>query len=227
MVLLVSQYHIIPIDVSSVIMKKKRIALTGFALIVVLVIIGWVHFLGAAPEEIFVMAIIEDTNGDRIGVELTGGDVWDELVELYHSKEVMLIGGPVEVFIFIRPDPNYPWGFRFIPENVTVAENTAEGLQTTIRGISEDVDYWIRIGQAYVFATVVEIHERGETSDITGPDGFPDGECDMRDIGLVARNFGRTVPPAPSNCDITGQIIGVPDGTIDMRDVKLVSRHFG
>jgi hypothetical protein len=215
------------IDVSSVLMKKMRIVLTGFVLIIVLVVIGWVHILRAAPEEIFVMAIIEDTNGDRIGVEPTSGDVWDELVELYHSKEVMLIGGPVEVFIFIRPDPNYPWGFRFIPENVTVAENTAEGLQTTIRGISEDVDYWIRIGQAYVFATVVEIHERGETSDITGPDGIPDGKVDMRDIGFAARNFGRTVPPAPSACDITGARIGVPDGTIDMRDVGTIARHFG
>jgi hypothetical protein len=209
-----------------VLMEKNGITLIGVVLIVVLAI-GFVDFLRASPDEIVVMAIIEDTNGDRIGVEPTSSDVWDELVELYHSKEVMLIGGPVEVFIFIRPDPNYPWGFRFKPENVTLAENTAEGLQTTIRGISEDVYYWIRLGQAYVFAKVVEIQERGVTSDITGPDGFPDGKCNMRDIGLVAKNFGRTVPPAPSNCDITGPIIGLPDGTIDMRDVRLVARHFG
>jgi hypothetical protein len=207
--------------------KKIRIALAGLALITVLLVVGRVHFLMAAPDETLVMVIIEDTHGDRIGVEPTSSDVWDELVELYHSKEVMLIGGPVEVFIFIRPDPNYPWGFRFIPENVTVAENTAEGLQTTIRGISEVVDYWIRLGQAYVFAKVVEIHERGENSDITGPDGYPDGKVDMRDIGFAARNFGRTVPPAPSACDITGPMIGIPDGIIDMRDVGTISRHFG
>jgi hypothetical protein len=30
--------------------------------------------------------------------------------------------------------------------------------------------------------------------DITGPDGWPDGICDMRDIGLVARHFGEVDP---------------------------------
>jgi hypothetical protein len=63
--------------------------------------------------------------------------------------------------------------------------------------------------------------------DITGPDGQPDGKCDMRDLGLVARNFGRTVPPAPANCDITGPTALVPDGIIDMRDIGLIARHFG
>jgi len=63
--------------------------------------------------------------------------------------------------------------------------------------------------------------------DITGPDGWPDGECDMRDVGLVARHFGKNVPPAPANCDLTGPVSGVSDGTIDMRDVGLVARHFG
>jgi hypothetical protein len=210
-----------------VLMDKNGITLIGVVLIIVLVAIGFVHFLGASPDEIFVMAIIEDTNGDRIGVEPTSSDVWDELVELYHSKEVMFIGGVVEVFIPIEPDPNYPWGFHFKPETVIVAENVAEGLQTTIRGISEDVDYWIRISPAYVLAKVVEIHEIGEIGDITGPDGLPDDKVDMIDIGLASRNLGRTVPPAPSNCDITGPIIGVPDGAIDMRDVRLVARHFG
>jgi hypothetical protein len=63
--------------------------------------------------------------------------------------------------------------------------------------------------------------------DITGPEGYPDGKCDMRDIGLVARHFGQSVPPAPANCDITGPTPGVPDCKIDMRDIGLVARHFG
>jgi hypothetical protein len=57
--------------------------------------------------------------------------------------------------------------------------------------------------------------------DITGPTGYPDGVCDMRDIGLVARYFGQSVPPAPPNCDV------VYDGVIDMRDIGTVARHFG
>ncbi len=138
-------------------MKKEIIALAAIVLITVLVTAGWTYFLGAAADKLPGMAIIEDTNGDRIAVEPTCGEVWDELTQLYLSKGQMWVGGPVAVFIFIRPDPNYPWGFRFKPENITVAEVTAEGLQTTIRDISEDVDYWIRIGQAYVFAKVVEL----------------------------------------------------------------------
>jgi len=65
--------------------------------------------------------------------------------------------------------------------------------------------------------------------DITGPDGWPDSQCDMRDIAEVAHLFGRTPiwPYWNPNCDITGVIIGVPDAKIDMRDIGLVSRHFG
>ena len=63
--------------------------------------------------------------------------------------------------------------------------------------------------------------------DISGEDGWPDGKCDMRDVGLVARYFGEDVPPAPANCDLTGPTTGAPDGKIDMRDVGLVARHFG
>lgn len=210
-------------------MKKNRITLAGFVLIVVLAAAGGIHFLKAAPDETSGIAIIEDTNGDRIGVEPTSGEVWDKLVELHNSSEEMWIGGVVEVFIFIRPDPNYPWGFRFKPENITVAEVTAEGLQTTIRNISEDVDYWISLGQAYVFAKVMEVHERGGTGDLTGPDGYPDGKCDIIDIVTVALSFGslkgdgRYDPKA----DITGEIYLVPDDQIDIRDVALVAIHFG
>jgi outer membrane protein assembly factor BamB/PKD repeat protein len=59
--------------------------------------------------------------------------------------------------------------------------------------------------------------------DITGRDGKPDGKCDMRDVGLVAKLFGKieTDPEYDSICDV------VYDGKIDMKDVGLVARHFG
>jgi len=139
-------------------MKKKKVALVGAIIVVMSVVVAnGLSYMGAIPPETNSrLAVIEDEKGDRIGVEPVSDEVWSKLVELFHSKEMMWIGGVVEVFIFIRPDPNYPWGFRFKPENITVAEATAEGLQTTIRDISEDVDYWIRLGQAYVFAKVVD-----------------------------------------------------------------------
>lgn len=51
------------------------------------------------------------------------------------------------------------WGFRFKPETVTVAEVTAEGLQATIQYVSENLNYWLDLGWAYVDAIVTEIHE--------------------------------------------------------------------
>ncbi len=83
--------------------------------------------------------------------------------------------------------------------------------------------------------------------DITGPDGWPDGTCNIRDVALVAKAFGanlvtdptspkygeywhdppcNTCPHSP-NCDITGPPPGLPDGKINIRDVALVASHYG
>jgi DNA-binding beta-propeller fold protein YncE len=48
-----------------------------------------------------------------------------------------------------------------------------------------------------------------------------DGKVDMKDVGTVARYFGKLVPPAPSECDINS------DGKVDMRDIGAVARNFG
>jgi streptogramin lyase len=59
--------------------------------------------------------------------------------------------------------------------------------------------------------------------DITGPEGFPDGDVDIRDVSAVARLFGVS-SPSPEynpNFDING------DGDIDIKDVSTVARHFG
>lgn len=58
--------------------------------------------------------------------------------------------------------------------------------------------------------------------DITGPEGHPDGRCDMWDVGLVARLFGKKYPDPmyQPNCDV------VYDLKIEMRDVGTIARHF-
>ena len=65
--------------------------------------------------------------------------------------------------------------------------------------------------------------------DITGPDGWPDDKCDMKDVRAVAKLFGVTSqdPIYNPNCDITGPMPGMADGTIDMRDIRLVAKNFG
>ena len=56
--------------------------------------------------------------------------------------------------------------------------------------------------------------------DVTSVNGVPDGVFDMRDAGLIARNFGKSVPPANPILDLN------MDGRIDMRDVAIVALNF-
>jgi hypothetical protein len=107
----------------------------------------------------------------------------------------------------------------FAKGNYTIKAIADKVLGETDTGDNTYVDEWIIISML---------------GDITGPEDPPgsglkppDGKCDMRDVGLVARYFGQFVPPGPANCDITGPTKCVPDGKIDMRDVGLVARHFG
>ena len=106
--------------------------------------------LKALKHETDRWAVIEDVNGDRITVEPVRDEVWLQLVQMQQNESRMWIGSIVETY-------DNKWGFRFKPENVTVAEVTAEGLQASIRYISENLNYWLG-GWAYVSAKVTEIH---------------------------------------------------------------------
>jgi hypothetical protein len=59
--------------------------------------------------------------------------------------------------------------------------------------------------------------------DITGPNNWPDGKVDMRDVGSVARAFGSYIghPLYNPNYDI------IYDGKIDMKDIAEIARQFG
>jgi hypothetical protein len=95
-------------------------------------------------------AVIVDVNGDHVAVEPSRDQVWLQLVELNQNGSMMFVGGIVEKY-------DNSWGFRFKPDNVTVAQLTAEGLQATIRYISQNLDQWLG-GWAYVSSRVTEIH---------------------------------------------------------------------
>jgi parallel beta-helix repeat protein len=59
--------------------------------------------------------------------------------------------------------------------------------------------------------------------DITGPDGWPDGKVDMRDLGVVASAFGSS-PGHPR----WNQIADInQDNKVDMRDIGTTAKHFG
>ena len=48
-----------------------------------------------------------------------------------------------------------------------------------------------------------------------------DGRVDIKDLAMVAKWFGKTVPPAPINVDINY------DDTIDMKDLASVAKDYG
>jgi len=134
--------------------NRWQAVVLGF--IVIMIVSGvaiWAIYdsFSAVRHETNRWAVIEDVNRDRIAVEPIVDHVWSELVELNQNGTRMWIGGVVERY-------NNKWGFRFKPESVTIAQFTAEALQSTINGISADIDYWLSLGWAYVGAKVVEVH---------------------------------------------------------------------
>jgi len=126
------------------------------ALFIVAAVAGamvWANYVdvqNALKHETNRWAVIQDVNGDRMAVEPVSDNVWSELVQLNQNGTRMFVGGVVERY-------GNKWGFRFKPDTVTVAQVTAEGLQGTIRYISENIDYWLN-NWAYVSSRVVEIH---------------------------------------------------------------------
>jgi len=135
--------------------KKRYVAVAVFVtmMFVILGVAAWANYVNSLNEvkhETNRWAVIEDVNGDRIAVEPTDDHIWSELIQLNQNGTRMFVGGIVERY-------NNKWGFRFKPDSVRVAQFTAEGLQGTIKYISENIDYWLN-GWAYVSAKVVEIH---------------------------------------------------------------------
>ncbi|MCW4019895.1 MAG: hypothetical protein NWF14_01510 [Candidatus Bathyarchaeota archaeon] len=140
-------------------MRKFRVLLAVIGLVTVLIIDGalvWHYlryqdYLSEIVHETDRWAVIEDVQGNHLAVEPTSGEVWNVLVELHQNQTEMWVGGAVERY-------ENKWGFRLRPENITVAQFTAEGLQATIQFVSENLDYWLNLGLVYIGSKVIEIH---------------------------------------------------------------------
>jgi hypothetical protein len=133
---------------------KKLAAIVGLALVVIIgSVLVWNYFdrAKALKHETARWAVIEDINGYVMAVEPVRDETWNVLVELNQNRTRIWVGGIVEKY-------DNKWGFRFKPENITVAQFTAEGLQGTIKYISENIDYWLELKWAYVNSKIIEIH---------------------------------------------------------------------
>ena len=123
---------------------RKNLALAIIIVIVVCVVSysTWVYmnhidFLEKTLHETEKWAVIKDSKGDIIAVESTDDKVWNALHGLYENQTAMWIGGIIEEY-------DNKWGFRFKPETIIIAEITVEGAQSNIKGITEDLNYWIQ-----------------------------------------------------------------------------------
>jgi len=134
----------------------KKVYIFGAIVLVLVIVIGafvianYLETLNALKHETDRWAVIEDVNGDRMAVEPVSDEVWFQMIQMRQNGSRLFVGSIVEKY-------NNKWGFRFKPDNVTIAEFTAEGLQATIRYISENLDYWLG-GWAYVSSKVIETH---------------------------------------------------------------------
>jgi hypothetical protein len=93
---------------------------------------------------------IKDINGDMLEVEVSDFDVSEQARRVKESGERKWVGGKLVVY-------DNEWGFRFDPDTIIIADVTAEGLQTTLNGIKEDLDYWMQFDRVYVSAEVTEV----------------------------------------------------------------------
>ena len=134
----------------------KRLHIIGIVALLSVSALGaflWISYsdiMSALKHDTYRWAVIVDREGSRVAVEPVSDEIWEKITQLYQNQSTRFVGGIVERY-------ENKWNFRFKPENVTVAEFTAEGLQATIRYISEHLEYWLG-GWAYVSARVTEAH---------------------------------------------------------------------
>ena len=131
--------------------RVYKLFLAGLILLLVLAIIY--QMTRIAPT--YNTCIIVDVNYDTLELKVAPeNQAWQNLVDMYFAGERKWVGGKlVEV--------DNPWGFTFDPETIIVAEVTAEALQTTLKQIKENKDYWFNIqgGICYVASTIFSIKE--------------------------------------------------------------------
>jgi len=136
-------------------MKTKPV-LAALLLVVVVaatIVLVWtrLEYSSATRHDTDRWAVLQDVEGTLLAVEPTRDAVWHQLVALHANGSRMWVGGVVQRYA-------NKWGFRFTPETILVAQVTIEGAQATIRYISENLEYWLTFGVAYVGAIVLDVH---------------------------------------------------------------------
>lgn len=94
--------------------------------------------------------IVKDVNGDTLEIEVNEFDVLEQAAQMNESGARKWVGGKLVTY-------ENEWGFRFHPDTIIIADVVAEGLQTNLRFIKEDFDYWSRFSRVYIWAEVTHL----------------------------------------------------------------------
>jgi uncharacterized repeat protein (TIGR01451 family) len=156
------------------------------------------------------------------------------------SKSVVAEGSTLNIDVVVANKGYYPEAFNVTLYVDTTAIQT-ENVTLLGRNNATIVFLWNTTGfakgnytlNAYVWPVIGETNTADNNftdgwtivamvGDITGPDGWPDGKVDMRDIGHVARRF--MCLPSDELWDPNADINN--DLKIDMKDIGTVARHF-
>jgi hypothetical protein len=109
-----------------------------------LIIVCWLFY---QPQPLN-WCVIQDVNGDTLRIGVASNETWQRLLDMRASGLRKWVGGKLV-------NANNEWGFTFDPDTIVVADVTVEALQTTLRLIKQNRDYWFAIGTCYVSAIVL------------------------------------------------------------------------
>jgi len=163
------------------------------------------------------------------------------VVEAPPVKTIIGRGYDINVTVAVADTGNFPETF-----NLTFYANTtliaSQNITLSNGGLANVTFTWDTTGFAYGNYTISAYAwpVQGETDtannnctggwvivslvgDLTGPNGWPDGKVDIRDIHFIASLYGTTLlsPNWNPNADLNG------DGKVDIKDVHIAAANYG
>ncbi|MCJ7424727.1 hypothetical protein MUP01_10745 [Candidatus Bathyarchaeota archaeon] len=130
-------------------MASDTKALTLLA-IVLAACLGLAWLYRPVDDVILQSCLIRDSHGTTIRLYVWDEGVWQKLQTMKQQNLHKWVGSK------LLRDSQSVLGFKFDPENVVVADFTAEALQTWLLDISNRLEYWLDVGFAYVWAEVLD-----------------------------------------------------------------------
>ena len=91
-------------------------------------------------------------------------------------------------------------------------------------GLDPDGDGWTNLSEYFIGTDPCDSCPDDPSDDANPADINNDMVTDITDIGLMAGDFGKLVPPAPPRHDLAPS---PPDGSVDISDIGALAGHFG